>query len=82
MEKIIIFIIVVSLILATFGGYAYGFEQGVTFMIDTATNFVEIDIDTDMVGWAAFIYKNQIRQCYPPNYNASTYSNEGNTTQG
>lgn len=45
-------------------GYGMGLKTGISWAVKIGLNFVEIDVDEDMLADAMFRYKNQIGQFY------------------
>jgi len=45
-------------------GYGYGFSQGISWAVDIGLNFIDIQIDEQMIKQGIFNYKNNIGQCF------------------
>ena len=59
------------LIIGMLIGYGAGIKAGITWAVKIGLNFVDIDVDVDMLTDAIFRYKNQIGDCYAPLFNNS-----------
>jgi len=58
-------------------GYSAGFYFGVEAAISLGLNFIDIDIDRDMIERAVFQYENQIGGCLFTEENAFIYNDTG-----
>ena len=65
MNKKRIFILLVLFVLVGIAiGYSFGFSQGVSFAVSIGLNFVDIDINEDMLSKALIQYQDSINSCF------------------
>ena len=77
MNKILLLTSVILLLLGFSVGYGMGFIGGVKLAVSYGMEFIDIDINEQMVQTALFQYRNNIGGCLFTQ-NASLYINEGN----
>lgn len=66
MQKKQIAFILIALLIGSLSGYAFGYGNGFVDAIDIGLNFVEFEIDKEMIKNGIFNYENQIRNCFEP----------------
>lgn len=64
MRSRVVLVIIIIAILCFGLGYTIGFGRGINWAVDVGLNFVEIDINHDMLKDAIFQYKERIGGCY------------------
>ena len=74
-KKRITTLLIFFLILGIGFGYSYGFQDGVKWAVKIGLNFVEIDVNEEMIINGVLGYKYQINNCFQ---NASLYINQRN----
>ena len=63
-KKRISLLLILFLVIGLSVGYGYGFYSGVKTAIALGLNFVDINVDRELIENAIFNYRNQINDCF------------------
>ena len=64
MEVRLILVVLAIGIVCFFVGYSMGFKAAISWGIEIGSNFVEINVDKDMLARAIYQYQNNIDDCF------------------
>jgi len=59
-----ILILFVGVVIGAFAGYSSGYTAGAIWAIDIGLNFIEIDVDEEMLKNGILNYQNRISNCF------------------